>query len=137
MTLGMLGASTSLGSFLGAVYAGSRSEGVSPTRRYALHGLGCAVALGLFTLPPMSSFTALPLAVIGFLLFSEADLNTSRVRLLAGEAFQARLQAITTMAFTLGGALGALWGGAALDRLGQAAYGSALGCSLWFRPGFG
>ena len=41
------------------------------------------------------------------------------MRLLAGEAFQARLQAITTMAFTLGGALGALWGGAALDRLGQ------------------
>ena len=118
-TLGLLGASGSLGSFLGAVYAGSRSEGVAPVRRYALHGLGCAGALGLFTLLPMSAFTALPLAVVGFLLFSEAVWNTSRVRLLAAEAFQARLQAITTMAFTLGGALGALWGGAALDRLGQ------------------
>ena len=59
------------------------------------------------------------MAVTGFLLFAEAVWNTSRVRLLAPEAFQARLQSITTMVFTVGGALGALWGGAALDRLGQ------------------
>ena len=118
-TLGLLGAASSLGSFLGAVYAGSRGEGHSPARLYALHGLGCAAALGLFILLPVGALTALPLAVVGFLLFSEAVWNTSRVRLLAAEAFQARLQSITTMAFTLGGALGALWGGAALDRLGQ------------------
>lgn len=118
-TLGLLGASGSLGSFLGAVYAGSRSEGASTTRRYALHGLGCAVALGGFSLLPVGALTAVPLAVIGFLLFSEAVWNTSRVRLLAAEGFQARLQSITTMAFTLGGSLGSLWGGAVLDALGQ------------------
>ena len=118
-TLGMLGAASSLGSFLGAIYAGSRSEGDAHIRRYALHGLGCAGALAVFPLLPTNALTALPLAAIGFLLFSEAVWNTSRVRLLAAEAFQARLQSITTMAFTLGGALGALWGGAVLDRLGR------------------
>ena len=118
-TLGLLGASGSLGSFLGAVYAGSRGEGALTTRRYALHGLGCAAGLGMFILLPIGALAAVPLAAIGFLLFSEAVWNTSRVRLLAAEAFQARLQSITTMAFTLGGALGTLWGGAALDTLGQ------------------
>jgi hypothetical protein len=68
---------------------------------------------------PVGAFTLLPMAVIGFLLFSEAVWNTSRVRQLAEEAFQARIQSITTMAFTIGGALGQLWGGPAYDRLGM------------------
>ncbi len=118
-TLGLLGAAGSLGSFLGAVYAGSHSEGSAPIRRYALHGLGIAAALGLFILLPTGLFTILPLGVTGFLLFCEAVWNTSRVRLMAAEAFQSRLQSITSMAFTIGGALGALWGGAVLDHLGR------------------
>jgi predicted MFS family arabinose efflux permease len=51
-------------------------------------------------------------------LFSETVWNTSRVRSLAAPVFQARLQSLTTMAFTLGGALGQLWGGIAIDRFG-------------------
>ena len=105
VTLGLLGASSSLGAFLGAVYAGSQGEGPSPVRRYAVYGLGAAAALGLFASRPVSILAVLPLAAIGFLLFSEAVWNTGRVRLLAEDAFQGRLQSITTMAFTLGGAM--------------------------------
>jgi len=66
--------------------------------------------------------SALPLAVIGFILFSQAVWNTSRVRLVADPAYQARLQALTTMAFTLGGALGQVWGGVCVDRFGMLAF---------------
>jgi len=118
ISLGLLGASVSLGAFIGAVYAGSRGEGDHPIRRYALYGTGAAAALVAFAITPMSFVTPLPLAVIGFILFSEAVWNTSRVRLLAAAPFQARLQSITTMAFTLGSAVGQLWGGIALDRFG-------------------
>jgi predicted MFS family arabinose efflux permease len=118
ISLGLLGASVSLGAFIGAVYAGSRGEGDHPIRRYALYGTGAAAALVAFAITPMSFVTPLPLAVIGFILFSEAVWNTSRVRLLAAAPFQARLQSITTMAFTLGNAIGQLWGGIALDRFG-------------------
>jgi predicted MFS family arabinose efflux permease len=44
--------------------------------------------------------------------------NTSRVRELADPVYQARLQAITSMAFTLGFSLGMLWAGIAIDRFG-------------------
>jgi predicted MFS family arabinose efflux permease len=37
---------------------------------------------------------------------------------LAEPAYQARLQSITSMAFTLGSPLGALWGGIVVDRFG-------------------
>jgi predicted MFS family arabinose efflux permease len=58
------------------------------------------------------------LYALGFLAFAQAVWNTSRVPRLAEQAFQARLQSITSMAFTLGTPLGALWGGAAVDRFG-------------------
>jgi predicted MFS family arabinose efflux permease len=58
------------------------------------------------------------LAVLGFVAFAEAVWNTSRVRREADPAYQARLQSFTSMAFTLGSAVGALWGGYAIDRLG-------------------
>jgi hypothetical protein len=45
--------------------------------------------------------------------------NTSRVRELADPAYQARLQAITWMAFTLGFSVGMLWAGTAIDLLAQ------------------
>jgi predicted MFS family arabinose efflux permease len=44
--------------------------------------------------------------------------NTSRVPRQAEPAYQARLQSITSMAFTLGAPMGAIWGGAVVDRFG-------------------
>ena len=44
-----------------------------------------------------------------------------RVRELADPAYQARLQAITSMAFTLGFSLGMLWAGVAIDQYGLVA----------------
>jgi MFS family permease len=120
VSLGFLMASASLGAFLGAVYAGSRSEGDVPMRRYALYGLAVTVALVLFAVAPVSVVTPLPLAAIGFTVFAEVVWNTSRVRLLAAPTFQARLQSITSMVFALGGAIGQLWGGIVLDRFGVA-----------------
>jgi predicted MFS family arabinose efflux permease len=131
----MLGAATSLGSILGALYAGSRTEGANPFRTYLFAGLIAALSLAVFALTPFSLFTPLPLAVIGFLLFAQAVWNTARVRLQAAAAFQARLQSITTMAFVTGGALGQLWGGIVVDRFGVHAllWGSAalIGIILW------
>jgi predicted MFS family arabinose efflux permease len=116
--LGLLVTSAGLGAFAGAVYAGSRREGDNPMRRYGLYGIGAAAALVLFALAPASLITPLPLAAIGFILFSEAVWNTSRVPFLAQASFQGRIQSITTMTFTLGTAVGQLWGGVALDRFG-------------------
>jgi predicted MFS family arabinose efflux permease len=51
-------------------------------------------------------------------------MSNSRVRPpgeLADPAYQARLQAVTSMAFTLGFSLGMLWAGVAIDRFGLAA----------------
>jgi predicted MFS family arabinose efflux permease len=120
VSLGFLMASASLGAFLGAAYAGSRSEGDVPMRRYALYGLAVTVALVLFAVAPVSVVTPLPLAAIGFTVFAQVVWNTSRVRLLAEPTFQARLQSITSMVFALGGAIGQLWGGIVLDRFGVA-----------------
>jgi hypothetical protein len=117
--LGLLAAATSLGAFAGAAYAGMRSAGANPTRRYAVLGLISAAALALFALLPVGLVSAIPLAVLGAPAFAQAVWNTSRVRELADPAYQARLQAITSMAFTLGFSLGMLWAGTALDLLGM------------------
>ena len=119
VSLGLLTGSASLGTFTGALFAGSRDEGPNPTRRYAWYGIGAAAALVLFALVPVSVIAPLPLAVIGFTIFAEVVWNTSRVRLLAEPAFQARLQSITSLAFVLGGAIGQLWGGVALGQFGM------------------
>ena len=62
-----------------------------------------------------------PLAVLGAGAFAQAVWNTSRIREQADPAYQARLQAITSMAFTLGFSLGMLWAGVAIDRFGLTA----------------
>jgi predicted MFS family arabinose efflux permease len=116
--LGLLGASFSVGAFLGAGYAGARGAGQDPVRRYALFGLIAAGALALFALVPISPISALPLATLGFVSFAEAVWNTSRVRQAADLAYQARVQSFTSMAFTLSFPLGSLWGGVAVDRFG-------------------
>jgi hypothetical protein len=118
VSLGLLMGSASLGAFSGALFAGSRGEGPHPTRRYAWYGIGAATALVLFALAPMSVIAPLSLASIGFTVFAEVVWNTSRVRLLAESTLQARLQSIASLVFALGGAIGQLWGGVALDQLG-------------------
>jgi predicted MFS family arabinose efflux permease len=136
VSLGMLGMAGSLGSFCGAIYAGSKADHHNPTQRYALWGCIGAGALILFAFLPVGLMSALPLAVIGFIVFSQAVWNTSRVRLVADTAYQARLQALTTMAFTLGGALGQVWGGVCVDRFGMLAFAGGgvvlLFISIWF-----
>jgi len=121
VTLGLLAASSSLGAFVGAAFAGLRSAGANPTRRYAILGLASAVAMALFALLPVGLLSIVPLAVTGLGAFAQAVWNTSRIRELADPAYQARLQAITSMAFTLGFSLGMLWAGAAIDHFGLAA----------------
>ena len=116
--LGLLAGMVSVGAFLGAAYAGARGAGERPLRRYASFGLVGAAALALFAALPVGLASLLPLAVLGFVAFAEAVWNTSRVRREADPAYQARLQSFTSMAFTLGLAVGALWGGYAIDRLG-------------------
>jgi MFS family permease len=119
--LGLLAASTSVGAFLGAAFAGVRSAGADPTRRYAILGLCSATAVALFALLPVGFISMAPLAVLGAGAFSQAVWNTSRIRELADPAYQARLQAITSMAFTLGFSLGMLWAGVAIDLFGLTA----------------
>ena len=119
--LGLLAAATSLGAFAGAAFAGMRSAGANPARRYAILGLVSAGALALFALLPVGLVSVIPLAILGTPAFAQAVWNTSRVRELADPAYQARLQAITSMAFTLGFSLGMLWAGVAIDRFGLAA----------------
>ena len=115
--LGLLGGAASLGALSGAIFAGMRSEG-NPLRTYALLGLLAAAAVTLFALRPLGLSSGLALYVLGFLAFAQAVWNTSRVPRLAERVYQARLQSITSMAFTLGTPLGALWGGVAIDRFG-------------------
>jgi MFS family permease len=119
--LGLLAASISLGAFAGAAFAGVRSAGTDATRTYAILGLVSAVALALFAFLPVGLISMAPLAVLGAPAFAQAVWNTSRVRELADPAYQARLQAITSMAFTLGFSLGMLWAGVAIDRFGLTA----------------
>jgi MFS family permease len=119
--LGLLAASSSLGAFAGAAFAGMRSAGGNPTRRYAVLGLASAAAVALFAYLPIGLISMAPLAMLGAPAFAQAVWNTSRIRELADPAYQARLQAITSMAFTLGFSLGMLWAGVAIDRFGLTA----------------
>ena len=105
--LSLLAAATSLGAFAGAVYA--------------VLGLVSATALAAFVYLPIGLVSMAPLAVLGAPAFAQAVWNTSRIRELADPAYQARLQAITSMAFTLGFSLGMLWAGVAIDLLGMMA----------------
>lgn len=133
--LGVLAAAGSLGTVAGATVAGMRAESDNPTRQYALFALFAAVALGLFALLPIGYITPVALSVIGFVMFYEAVGNTSRIRLVAERAYQARLQALATMVFWIGSALGQLWGGAVVDRWGVSAL--AIGALLLFALGVG
>jgi len=117
VSLGLLGGAASLGALAGALFAGMKSE-ADPLRTYPSFGLLGAAALTVFALAPVSLTGGLALFALGFLAFSQAVWNTSRVPRLAGPAYQARIQSITSMAFTLGSPLGALWAGAAVDRFG-------------------
>jgi predicted MFS family arabinose efflux permease len=119
VSLGLLGAASGFGALLGALYAGWRSEGSNAVRLYGIFGLLSAAALAFFAATPVGWLSALPLAVVGFALFTQAVWNTSRVRLQADPAYQARLQSLTTMAFTLAGAAGMAWGGVAIDQFGM------------------
>jgi predicted MFS family arabinose efflux permease len=115
--LGLLGGAASLGALSGAILAGMKSEGV-PLRTYPLFGLLAALAMTVFVLKPIGISGGLALFVLGFLAFAQAVWNTSRVPRLAEPIYQARLQSVTSMAFTLGTPLGALWGGLAVDHYG-------------------
>jgi len=119
--LGLLAASTSLGAFAGAAYAGMRSAGTNPTRLYAILGLVSAAAVAVFVYLPVGLMSMVPLAILGAPAFAQAVWNTSRIQELADPAYQARLQAITSMAFTLGFSLGMLWAGVAIDQFGLTA----------------
>ena len=65
LDLGLLAASSSLGAFIGAAFAGMRSAGAHPTRRYAILGLVSATAVVLFALLPVGFVSMAPLAVLG------------------------------------------------------------------------
>ena len=118
--LGLLGGAASLGAFSGALYAGMKSEG-NPIPTYSLFGLIAAIGLIIFTMKPIGVTGGMALYTLGFLAFAQAVWNTSRVPRLAAPDYQARLQALTSMAFTLGTPLGALWGGVVVDRYGLVA----------------
>jgi predicted MFS family arabinose efflux permease len=115
--LGLLGAAGAIGALSGAVLAALRPV-KTPLRTYALLGLIAAGAMALFVSRPLAVTGYLALAVLGAMAFSQAVWNTSRVPEIAAQAFQARLQSITSMAFTLGTPLGSLWGGLIVDRMG-------------------
>ena len=117
LQLGLLGGCASLGALAGAIYAGTRAEG-DPLRTYPIWGVLSALGVGLFVARPLSLAGGIGLAGLGFLAFSQVVWNTSRVSALAEPAYQARLQSVTSMAFTLGTPLAAIWGGAAVDRFG-------------------
>ena len=118
VVLGLLAASTSLGALAGAAFAGMRNAGSNPTHRYAVLGLVSAAAIALFAILPVGLISMVPLAVLGAPAFAQVVWNTSRIRELADPSYQARLQAITSMAFTLGFSLGMLWAGVATDHFG-------------------
>ena len=121
MQLGLLSAAGSLGGLAGAAYAGVSRIRHDARGRYGLYALAAAAALAIFAILPISYATPILLAALGFVMFAEAVWNTSRVRLLAEPRYQARLQALTTMAFTLGGMVGLLWAGIAVDHFGSVA----------------
>jgi predicted MFS family arabinose efflux permease len=115
--LGLLGAAGAIGALAGAILAATRPVN-APGRTYALFGLIAAAAMVLFVSRPLAVAGYIALAVLGVLAFSQAVWNTSRVAEVAAQGYQARLQAITSMAFTLGSPVGSLWGGLVVDGLG-------------------
>jgi len=117
--LGLLAAATSLGTFVGAAYAGVRRAGGHETMRYAQLGMIGALALGTFALVPLGWPSMTPLVVVGFVFGAETVWNASRVAELGDGVFQGRLQAITTMVLGVGAALAALWAGPVLDEFGR------------------
>lgn len=116
--LGLLAAATSLGTFVGAGYAGMRRAGGDETLRYAQLGILGAAALGVFAFVPVGAWSLAPLAVVGAIFGAQTVWNASRVAEIGGPLFQGRLQAITTMVLGLGSALAALWAGPVLDAFG-------------------
>jgi MFS family permease len=118
--LGLLGGAASLGMLSGALYAGMKSEG-NPMRTYSLFGLIAAAGLTIFTMKPIGVTGGMALYTLGFLAFAQVVWNTSRVPRIAEADYQARLQSLTSMAFTLGTPLGVLWGGVVVDRFGLTA----------------
>jgi MFS family permease len=119
--VGILFAALSGGSFVGAIFAGARDEGSDAVRRYAGFALLAAAALAAFSLSPVGPVALVAVFVIGFVLFSEGVWNTTRVRQVAPTTHQSRLQAMTSMAFSLGLAGAALWAGVAVDCFGPLA----------------
>jgi len=117
ITLGIIGTALSIGALLGALFAGMRSEG-DPMRTYPWMGFCAALLIGVFVFDPTGIPGIAAAAGLGFLTFAQAVWNTSRVPRLAEPEYQARLQSLSTMVFTLGPFLGALWGGLAFDRFG-------------------
>ena len=115
--LGLLGGAASLGALSGAIFAGMKSEG-NALHTYPVFGLLAATAVIVFAIHPVDLAGGLALYAHGFLAFAQAVWNTSRVPRLAEQEYQARLQSLTSMAFTLGMPLGALWGGVAVDHFG-------------------
>lgn len=97
---GILAASVGVGRFLGAAFAGSHSEGEHPLRRYALLTVLVAAAVTMYVFLPIGPATILPVATIGFASSCESVWNKSRIRHLADDAYQGRLQALVTMTAT-------------------------------------
>jgi len=98
-----------LSGIIGATTAGMRADAQAPARQYRLFALMGAAALAVFVLAPASYRAPAPLALFGFMAMYQAVSNTSRIRLLADPAYQARLQSIATMVFWIGSASGQLW----------------------------
>jgi predicted MFS family arabinose efflux permease len=117
--LGLLAASTSLGTFGGAAYAGLRQRSGDAALRYARQGVIGAVALAVFAVAPIGWASLAPLALLGAIFGMQTVWNASRVAEVGAEAFQGRLQAITTMVLALGSGIAALWAGPVLDAFGE------------------
>lgn len=118
LELGMFAAAISASGIIGATFAGTHNEGAHPVRTYLLLNIVSAGGLLLFTQVFPSPIALALIALLGFAGVAEAVWNTGRVRKLAGNAYQARLQAITSMVITLSVASGMLWAGSAVDHFG-------------------
>jgi predicted MFS family arabinose efflux permease len=133
--VGILFAALSGGSFVGAIVAGARDERADVVRRYTGFALLAAAVLAGFSLSPVGPVALVAVFVIGFVLFSEGVWNTTRVRQVAPPTHQSRLQAMTSMAFSLGVSGAALWAGVAVDRFGPLALAAvAVGAVIGWRP---
>jgi predicted MFS family arabinose efflux permease len=116
--LGLLSAAATVGTFAGAAYAGASRPKLDPGELYAWLGVFAALALAAFALLPVGYVSMAPLAAIGLVYGIQTVWNASRVAEVGAPAYQGRLQAITTMALSLGSTVGALWAGPVLDTVG-------------------